>query len=61
MQRPQEREKKQEDRAELLVKGVHLPFSLLLSPFQFSLGSCLSILSLFDPDVCTNAHTPKHT
>lgn len=63
MQRPQEREKKQEDRAELLVRGVHRPLSLPLFPFQLSLGICLclSILPLFDPHMCTSAHTTKHT
>ncbi len=63
MQRPQEREKKQEDMAELVVLGVHLPFSLLLVPFQLSLGNCLSVSPPCRFLIHTDAqmHTTKDT
>lgn len=62
MQRPQERETKQEDRAELLAEGVHLPpsFSPFLS-FQLSSGNCLSVLPSCRRLIHTCAQMYTHT
>lgn len=57
MQRPQEREKKQADRAELLV---YSSLSLSLPDFLRDLSLHLSTLPLFDPHVCTSTHTTRH-
>lgn len=61
MQRPQEKEKKQEDRAELLEMGVHVPThsSLSLPAFLRELSLRLSTLPLFDPHV--HKFTRNHT
>ena len=50
MRRPQEKEKKQEDRAELLEMGVHLPsHSSFLLALLGELSLHLFILPLWDP------------
>lgn len=58
MQRPLEEERKQEDRAELLGRGVRTSPLAPLIPSQLSLGNCLClfILPVCDPHMCTEGH-----